>query len=322
VSAGPNSVPGLVRIDVLPASNEDPPPVAVRDVALLPVGGDVLVNVLSNDTDPAGGILVVQSVSAVPGSVSPPRCWATRPCASATSVVEHAGARRTRSQRSRTAEGEIVVIPVPPPAKLRPPVANDDQAVVRVGDTVTIPVLANDYHPNGDTMHVAPTSCLSGRPRRRRGVRLRGQGPLRAGSTPKTVYVTYEAVDSTGQRDAGTSRSRSCRAMTRPTPRRSRAISPRTLSGSTVTIVPLDGIDQDGDSGRAGRHRRRAEEGAHRRDRRELVHLRGIRRLRGRRPVLYRVRDSLGKDATAPPSRSDRTRGIRRRTPTPGARPR
>ena len=34
--------------------------------------------------------------------------------------------------------------------------ANDDQAVVRAGDVVTIPVLDNDYHPNGDTMHVAP----------------------------------------------------------------------------------------------------------------------------------------------------------------------
>ena len=42
--------------------------VAVRDVALLPSGGDVLVNVLSNDTDPAGGILVVQSVSVDAGT--------------------------------------------------------------------------------------------------------------------------------------------------------------------------------------------------------------------------------------------------------------
>jgi hypothetical protein len=178
VSAGPNSVPGLVRIDVLPASNEDLPPVAVRDVALLPVGGDVLVNVLSNDTDPAGGILVVQSVSSVPGS------------GVAAAVLGHETVRISDVgslskqvrvghdlQRSRAAEGEIVVIPVPPPAKLRPPVANDDQAVVRVGDTVTIPVLANDYHPNGDT-HVARPRASAGRPRRRRGLRLRGQGPL------------------------------------------------------------------------------------------------------------------------------------------------
>jgi hypothetical protein len=50
----------------------------------------------------------------------------------------------TISNGSQSADGEIVVIPVPAPARLRPPVANDDQVVVRAGDTVTIPVLEND----------------------------------------------------------------------------------------------------------------------------------------------------------------------------------
>ncbi|MEK8225720.1 hypothetical protein NKG05_05960 [Oerskovia sp. M15] len=34
----------------------------VADTALLPSGGKTLVDVLANDTDPAGGVLVVQSV--------------------------------------------------------------------------------------------------------------------------------------------------------------------------------------------------------------------------------------------------------------------
>ena len=40
----------------------------MRDVALLPTGGEVLLGVLNNDTDPSGGILVIQSVSVEPGS--------------------------------------------------------------------------------------------------------------------------------------------------------------------------------------------------------------------------------------------------------------
>ena len=50
------------------ATDSDLPPVAVRDVALLPSGGEVLVNVLVNDSDPGGGILVVQSVTVEPDS--------------------------------------------------------------------------------------------------------------------------------------------------------------------------------------------------------------------------------------------------------------
>ncbi len=67
-TAGPENGEGLVRIDVIEAAEVDLPPVAVRDVALLPTGGDVLIGVLNNDTDPAGGILVVQSVSVDPGT--------------------------------------------------------------------------------------------------------------------------------------------------------------------------------------------------------------------------------------------------------------
>jgi hypothetical protein len=61
-TAGPKNAEGLVRVDVLDASASELPPIAVRDVALLPAGGDVLIGVLANDSDPGGGILVVQSV--------------------------------------------------------------------------------------------------------------------------------------------------------------------------------------------------------------------------------------------------------------------
>ena len=63
VTNGPSSTTGLIRIDAT-EDNGDGAPVAVRDVALLPQNGQVLVDVLANDADPAGGVLVVTSVEA------------------------------------------------------------------------------------------------------------------------------------------------------------------------------------------------------------------------------------------------------------------
>ncbi|WP_425839629.1 Ig-like domain-containing protein [Microbacterium sp. PA5] len=252
VSAGPNSVPGLVRVDVLPDEENDLPPVAVRDIALLPQGGDVLVNVLGNDSDPGGGILVVQSVSVEPGS------------GVAAAVLGHETVRITDqsgldgqvrvaytiSNGVASATGEIVVIPVPAPSRLRPPVAEPDQAVVRVGDVVTIPVLDNDYHPNGDTIHVADELVETVDPEDGEAFVAEDTVRFRAGTEAKTVNLTYDAVDSTGQRDAGFVRiqilpmNEDGNAAPRP-----RDLTARVLGGSKVEIpVPLDGIDEDGDS--------------------------------------------------------------------------
>jgi hypothetical protein len=62
VTDGPNQAIGLVRIDVVPSAADNSPPVAVRDIVYLPSGGNATVDVLANDNDPAGGVLVVQSI--------------------------------------------------------------------------------------------------------------------------------------------------------------------------------------------------------------------------------------------------------------------
>ncbi|NLP85053.1 tandem-95 repeat protein [Microbacterium sp. CFH 90308] len=253
VAAGVQPVPGLVRVDVIEQGETDLPPVAVRDVALLPSGGEVLVDVLQNDSDPNGGILVVQSVTVEPGA------------GIAVAVLNHETLRITDqaalaqqvrvsyriSNGSQQAEADVIVIPVPAPAQLRPPVANDDTAVVRAGDVVTIPVLDNDYHPNNDAMHVAP-QLVEPLPEPESGEIFVSQDTVRfrASDEPGTVYATYEVVDSTGQKDAGyiTIQVVPVNAETNAVPR-PRDITSRVLSGSRVRIgVPLDGIDGDGDS--------------------------------------------------------------------------
>lgn len=304
-SAGPNSVPGLVRVDVLPESDEDLPPVAVRDIALLPSGGDVLVNVLSNDTDPSGGILVVQSVSVDPGSgvAAAVLGHETIRISDLSSIDQQVRVGYTISNGSQSASGEIVVIPVPAPSRLRPPVANDDQVVVRVGDTVTIPVLENDYHPNGDKIRVAPDlvpPLIA--PEDGEAFVSEDAVRFRAGNEPGTVYATYEAVDSTGQRDAGYITiqilPRNDEANSAPRPR---DLTARTLSGAKVEIpVPLDGIDEDGDSvelvglADAPKKGRIVETGAN------TFTYEAFEDSVGVDTFSYRVRDSLGKEGTAP----------------------
>ncbi|NHB85247.1 hypothetical protein G7085_13085 [Tessaracoccus sp. HDW20] len=56
-------VTGVVRIDVR-GENVSGLPVAAQDVALLPLGGTVVLDPLLNDTDPNGEVLVVQTFDA------------------------------------------------------------------------------------------------------------------------------------------------------------------------------------------------------------------------------------------------------------------
>ena len=241
-AVGSRMAPGVVRVDVLEATDSDLPPVAVRDVALLPSGGEVLVNALVNDSDPGGGILVIQSVSVDPDSGISVSVLGheTLRISDQGSLAEQITIGYTISNGTRSADGEVVVIPVPSPAKLRPPVANDDQVVVRAGDVVTIPVLDNDYHPNGDTMHVAPDLVdAAPRPRGRRDLRLTGHRAIprgsrgRHGRTPPTRSSTAP-----GRRMPATSRSRSSRSTPRPTRRHIRATSSPACSAARGCASP------------------------------------------------------------------------------------
>ncbi|WP_240658729.1 Ig-like domain-containing protein [Microbacterium sp. CPCC 204701] len=304
VAAGTGGVPGLVRVDVLSEGETNLPPVAVRDVALLPAGGDVLVNVLANDSDPSGGILVVQSVTVEPNS------------GIAVAVLNHetlrisdqaALSQQVRisyriSNGAQSAEGDVIVIPIPAPSQLRPPVANDDQVVVRAGDVVTIPVLENDYHPNNDVIHVAP-DLVPPLITSEQGEMFVSQDAVRfrASDEPGTVYGTYEVVDSTGQKDAGylTIQVLPVNAETNAAPR-PRDLTSRVLAGSRVRIpVPLDGIDADGDSvslvglASAPEKGRIVETGS------DYLEYEAFDETAGVDTFTYRVRDRLGAEATA-----------------------
>ncbi|MDO9395998.1 MAG: Ig-like domain-containing protein [Herbiconiux sp.] len=253
VSDGPKTAEGLVRIDVLPETDSEDPPIAVRDTAQLPTGRETLVNVLANDSDPNGGILAVQSVQ-VPADSGV-----------TVEVLEHEILRisdrpglaepitiyYTVSNGLASARGEVFITPIPAPARLQPPVAQDDEVTVRAGDVATIPVLDNDYHPDSDTIHLSGT-LIDPQVDPADGEIFVSEDVVRfkAGPEPKTVYATYEVVDSQGQKAAGyiTIRIIAADAGTNSPPR-PEDVTIRALQGTSVRIpIPLDGLDPDGDS--------------------------------------------------------------------------
>ena len=249
-TAGVASSQGVVRVDVMPPAADERPPVAVRDTALLPRGGDVLVGVLANDVDPGGGVLVVQSVDvpedagvsvAVIGNE-------TLRIADTAGLSGQVRIKYTISNGTQAAIGDVIIIPVAPPAELLPPVVNEDSVIVRAGDVVTIPVLDNDASPTGSVLHVAPdlvdtpstgTMFVSGDVVR-----------YRASEETGTVNGVYEVIDEDGQRVSAritvTVMPVDEENNAAPLPR---DVTARTIAGGTMNIaIPLDGIDPDGDS--------------------------------------------------------------------------
>ncbi|MFI2565904.1 Ig-like domain-containing protein [Paenarthrobacter sp. NPDC018779] len=250
VTNGPASAQQLVRVDVV-SGNSDGAPVAVRDIALLPSGGSTVVDVLGNDSDPAGGVLVVQSVTAADGlPVS-------------VAVLDHSvvkitdiraegqlSLKYTISNGKSSATGDISVQVVPAPTKLQAPQAKPDEVTVRAGDVVTIPVLENDTDPNGGDLTLDPV--LAQQPDEADGRMFVAGKTLRfiAGEEAKTVYAIYKVSNASGQTDSQQVtiriRARDDAANTRPEPKN---LTARVVAGMTVRVpVPLDGIDADGDS--------------------------------------------------------------------------
>jgi hypothetical protein len=249
ITDGPNPTMGLVRVDVTDPSDEARSPVAVSDQVLLPTGGTALVDVLANDTDPTGGVLVVQGVdlpSDAPVSVS---------------VLNHQILKISEVKRldepvvldyevangSGTATGQVRVVPIPAPAQLRPPEAGPDTATVHVGDVVTIPVLENDTHPDG--LELTITDELQEEPPAGAGEAFVSEDTVRfrAGQRAGTYHAVYEVVDTNGQKDSA-----QITINVLDTPENGAPqlpdIEARVLSGGIVRIpLPLDGTDPDGD---------------------------------------------------------------------------
>ncbi|GLU89750.1 Ig-like domain-containing protein [Agromyces sp. NBRC 114283] len=251
LGAGANVSVGLIRVQVVEPPADAPPPIAVKDTAYLRPGEPTSVSVLANDVSPSGRVLAVQSIddSGTDDLVSVELLTNTVARVSASEALDRQlQFSYTVSDGVNTATSTVTVVPVPPLVKHQPPVALDDSAIVRAGDIVTVPVLANDYHPDAAPLHLDPELDLSGAPGALAftdGEQLRFQAPREAGvhTVVYTITDDYEQIARAAVTFTVVGTDAENRAPL-PTP-----LTSRTFAGSAVTIdVPLDGIDPDGDS--------------------------------------------------------------------------
>jgi large repetitive protein len=237
---------GLIRVDVKTPVDGDP--IAVRDTAMLPPGGEVLVDVLQNDTDPGGGVLAVQQVD-VPSGYG-----------LNVAVLEHRLLRITSDRvlaepvrigysianETGSADGEVLVVPLRADTQPQPPVAVKDVVSVRAGDYVTIPVLSNDHHPNG--LEFTLDETLTQQPEA--GLMFATQNVLRyqAPTDPGQQTAIYSVTDVNGQQNSAqvVIEVKASDGNAAPVPV---DVDTRAFQRELIRIpINLVGIDPDGDS--------------------------------------------------------------------------
>jgi len=253
VTDGTQTATGTVRVDVTAPADASTRPITVPKTMFIRAQSSQTVDPPTTDIDPAGGVLVVTGVMNVPTGSG--------------LQVEVLDQRRIRvtlraplddtvtfnyriSNGLAEAEGTISVVEIPTPLRLQPPIATDDQATVRVGDAIDIPVLDNDEQPDGDEITLDPELAqpLSGDAGLLfvSGDRLRYLAPETAGNYT-AIYSISGADGQTAQARVTISvRERNAATNNPPVPR---TVTARVLAGNTVRIdVPTSGIDPDGDA--------------------------------------------------------------------------
>jgi len=250
VMDGANTAQGIVRVDVTPKADATVPPEVENDTALLRNGGSTTIAPLTNDFDPSGGILVLQSVKTPPDSGVTVTVvdHSLLQISAASTVPANLTVEYTVTNGTSSATGKVSIVPVTQ-SQPQPPVVTNDTAVVRAGDVVTVPVLDNDSSPAGLNLSVDSQVSLVGD---ELGTAWVSENTVRfrAGNQPGRTSYAYTAKDDQGQTASGILtvevRAQDAEHNSAPSPRNLEA---RTLAGSATNItVPLDGIDPDGDS--------------------------------------------------------------------------
>ncbi|QIX25402.1 fibronectin type III domain-containing protein [Nocardioides sp. JQ2195] len=251
VTDGRESATSVVRVDTI--APEVAQPVPDDDLAVLPPGGEALVDVLSNDTDPLGGVLVVESVNVGQSTeVTAEVVDHESIKLSDVSLKEGQPVTITYDVGNGSMSGTGTVTVVLDPARTpEAPVAADDAAVVRSGDVVTANVLDNDLSPTDLPLTVLPLAddaITSGADLGQawvseNKVRFRATGESGTARVQYTVRDTEQRTHSATVEVTITPTS-GANAAPRPEPMTGRLVQ----GGDVVLPVPLEGVDPDGDS--------------------------------------------------------------------------
>ena len=247
------TVTGIVRVDVAAPPDAATRPITVPKTVFVRTLSSAVVDVAGTDIDPSGGVLLVTGISNIPGG-SGVRAEVIEQRSVRVSLV---GPLRSAvvfdyriSNGLAEVDGTITVIEIPQPTRVQPPVARDDTATARVGDAISIDVLANDEQPDGLDISVDPrlVEGLTGSS----GFLFVTGNTLRylAPSSPGNYSAIYSVTGPDGQSAQAEVqievREPNLDTNTPPVPT---TLTARVLAGERVRIdVPLVGIDPDGDS--------------------------------------------------------------------------
>jgi hypothetical protein len=237
-----NSARGEVTVRVLPEPIAAPP-FAQDDAATTEVDVPVTLDVLRNDGDPSGEppILVGTPGCAGVGSArvtddskvtyTPPRGRAG--VFSCTYEVSNSQGLR--------ADARIVISVIEPQLGNEPPLVEDEDVGVVVGDTIDVDVLANDVDPDGPSGELRVLSSTT--PFIGTAVRNGGVISYTAAEQPGPVSITYQV----GDVDGGVATGRLVIRVREPDPEPPTALDDRkTITGPGVR-TSIDVLANDGD---------------------------------------------------------------------------
>lgn len=254
---GPSERPGIVRVEVV-AQPGNLPPIAVADdppeFPGIEAGTTRNFNVLANDDDPNGDPLVVVSVTPLDARFpllgvieSPDGNFLFEP--SSELVGEEVTFQYTISDGFELASATVTVQVIAPPPRDEPPVAEDDRATVRAGQSIIVDVLANDRDPENLPLQIAEASFEQNPAP---GITVIQEGDrLRIVATEDAAAAaefTYSAIDAAEQTDSAFVRVDVLPLEIPNQPPEAVNIDVSTFEGEEVLIRALDSAeDPDGD---------------------------------------------------------------------------
>ncbi|MGI8646198.1 MAG: Ig-like domain-containing protein, partial [Nocardioides sp.] len=262
---------GRIRVDVREPQRPALDPVAMPDQVTIFGQAATMVDVLANDVDPSGGMLVVQratpsvanqlDVAVVQGR------WVRVSARQGAELTPNPQTIRYSISNGLASgvEGELTVSQRPA-VDDNTPVTQVDRVTVRAGSAITVPVLDNDFSPPGDMLrlvsHVSGEAPGELKVTATDGTSARGEGGAAfvAGRLVRFVastvvddvadfQVRYLATNEAGQASPGR-----VEITVVPAERRNQAPEPpqlegRTVAGDTLKLrLPGVGVDPDGDA--------------------------------------------------------------------------
>lgn len=250
VAHGDDETRGTVRVEVTAPAQNDDPPVAVNDVVVLDERRGAVVEPLTNDRDPGGGVLaLVQAHAEGAGGEGLDVATVGRrvivtargtPEVPLTVVYTAANARAN-------AQGTIVVLPPGAGATGQAPQAGDFRVSVRTDGIVEAAVEDHVSGTDDGIRLVGDLRTADGF----RGLAFVAEDVVRyqAPSEPGTHEATYTVADEHGRTASGTITFDVHAAdAAHKAPARPRNVEAQTTAGRSTRIpIELSGIDADGD---------------------------------------------------------------------------